>query len=94
MAGGSDSLAHTDTAPRCHLSQARSKSKRRRQKEQDGNANGSPRVRAGIPAERCWAPAAALGTALEQEDGGERALGFNGPSFLSGHCVMSCPVPT
>lgn len=55
VAGGSDRLAHTDTAPRCHLSQARSRSKRRRQKEQDGNANGSPRVRAGIPAERCWA---------------------------------------
>lgn len=47
MAGGSDRLAHTETAPRCHLSQARSRSERRRQKEQDGNANGSPRVRAG-----------------------------------------------
>lgn len=45
-------------------------------KEQDGNANESPRVRAGIPAERCWDPAAALGTALEQEDGGEMSTGI------------------
>lgn len=45
-------------------------------KEQDRNANESPRVRAGIPAERCWDPAAALGTALEQEDGGEMSTGI------------------
>lgn len=76
MAGGADSLVHPETAPRCHLSQARSRSKRRRQKERDRNANGSPRVRAGIPAERCWDPAAALGTALEQEDGGEMSTGI------------------
>lgn len=74
--GGGDSLAHPETAPCCHLSQARSRSKRRRWKEQDGNANESPRVRAGIPAERCWDPAAALGTALEQEDGGEMSTGI------------------
>ena len=62
---GGVGLAHTETAPRCHLSQARCRSNRRRWNEHDGNANGSPRVRAGIPAERCWDRAAAPGTALE-----------------------------
>lgn len=69
MEDGGVGLAHAETAPRCHRSQARCRSSRRRWNKRDGNANGSLRVRAGIPAERCWDPAAGPGTA--REDGGE-----------------------
>lgn len=58
-------LAQTETAPRCHLSQARSRSNRRRWNEHDGNANGSLRVGVGLPAAKCWDPAAALGSGLK-----------------------------
>lgn len=65
MQDGGVRLAHTETAPRCPHSQARCRSNRRRWNEDDGNTNGSPRVRAGILAKRCWDSAAGSGTALE-----------------------------